>query len=79
MKVKVAQSCLTLPPHGLQPARLLCPWNTPGKNTGVGCHSLFQEVFLTQGSNLGLAHCKQILYHLSHQGHPHPLLWKAKS
>ena len=39
-KVKVAQSCLTLSPHGLQPARLFCPWNSPGKNTGVGSCSL---------------------------------------
>ena len=30
----------SLPPHGLQPAKLLCLWNSPGKNTGVGCHSL---------------------------------------
>ena len=52
------------------PARLLCPWNSPGKNTGVGSHSLLQGVFLTQGSNLGLLHCRQILYHLSHQGTP---------
>ena len=29
-------------PHGLQPARLLCPWDSPGKNTGVGCHFLLQ-------------------------------------
>ena len=35
--------------HGLQPARLLCLWNFPGKNTGVGCHSLHQEIFLIQG------------------------------
>ena len=42
--------------HGLQRARLLCPWNTPGKNTGVGCHSLLQGIFPTQGSNLGLLH-----------------------
>ena len=51
--------------HGLQPARLLCPWNSPGKNTGVGCHSLFQGIFLTQGSNSGLLHCRQIIYCLS--------------
>ena len=38
MKVLVAQSCLTLCDHGQQPARLLCPWNPPGKNTEVGCH-----------------------------------------
>ena len=32
----------SLPPHGLQPTRLLCPWNSPGKNIGVGCHFLLQ-------------------------------------
>ena len=53
--------------HRLQSARLLCPWNSPGKNTRVGCHSLLQEIFLTQGLNLGLLHDRQILYHLSHQ------------
>ena len=37
----------------------------PGKNTGVGCHSLLQGTFLTQGSNLGLLHCRRILHHLS--------------
>ena len=44
----------------------------PGKpkNTGVGCHSLLQGIFPTQGSNLGLLHCRQILYFLSHQGSP---------
>ena len=51
-------------------ARLLCPWNSPGKNTGVGCHSLLQGIFPTLGSNLGLLHCRQILYCLSHQGRP---------
>ena len=44
------------------------PWNSPGKNTGVGCPFLLQGIFLTQGSNLGLLHCRQILYHLGHQG-----------
>ena len=44
-------------PHGLQPTRLLCPWDSPGKNIGVGCHSLLQGIFLTQGLNLGLPHC----------------------
>ena len=42
----------------------------PGKNTGVGCHSLLQGIFLTQGSNPGLLHCRHILYRLSHQGSP---------
>ena len=41
----------SLRPHGLQPARLLCPWESPGKNTGVGCCALFQGIFPTQGSN----------------------------
>ena len=41
--------------HGLKPGRLLCPWDSPGKNTGVGCHFLFQGIFLTQGSNLSPA------------------------
>ena len=43
-----AQSGPSLQPHGLQPTRLLCPWDFPGKNTGVGCHSLLQGIFLTQ-------------------------------
>ena len=47
-----------------------CNKNSPGKNTGVGCHSLPQGSFPTQGSNPDLPHCRQILYHLSHQGGP---------
>ena len=54
--------------RGLQPARLLCPWDSPGKDTGVGCSALLQEIFPTQGSNPGLQHCRKILYYLSHQG-----------
>ena len=53
--------------HGPYPARLLCPWDFPGKNTGVGCHSLLQGIFL-QELNQGFPHCRQILYSLSHQG-----------
>ena len=41
-------------PHGLKPSRLLCPWDSPGKNTGVDCHALLQRIFLTQGPNLHL-------------------------
>ena len=41
----------SLLPHGLQPARLLCPRDSPGKNSGTGCHFLLQGIFLTQGSN----------------------------
>ena len=54
-KVLVAQSSPTLfRPHGLQPTGLLCPWDSPGKNTGVGGHSLLHGIFLTQGSNSSL-------------------------
>ena len=56
--------------HGLLPTRLLCPWDSTGKNTGVGSHSLLQGIFPIQGSNPGLAHCRQTLYHLNHQGTP---------
>ena len=55
-----------------KPTRLLCPWNSLGKNTGVCSHSLFQGNFSIQGWNPGLLHCRQILYHLSHQGSPAP-------
>ena len=69
LKVSEAQSCLTLwdPMHCSLP-RFLCLWDFPGKNTGVGCHFLLQEIFLTQGLNPGLLHCRQMLYCLSHQG-----------
>jgi len=54
----------SLQPYGLQPARLLCPWDFPDKNTGVGCHFIFQGIFL----NTGLISCiscngRRILYH----------------
>ena len=55
-------------PHGLQPTRLLHPWNFLGRSPGVGCHFLLQGVFLTQGLNLGFPHCRQRVYHLCHQG-----------
>ena len=58
----------------LEPARLLCPWASPGKNAGVGCHALLQGIFSTQRSNPGLPHYRQILYCLSHQGSPFPWL-----
>ena len=66
------QLCLTLRPHGLY-----SPWNSPGQNTGVGCHFLLQGIFPTQGSNPGLLHCRRILYQLSHQGNPRILEWVA--
>ena len=48
-----------------------------GKNTGVSCHSLLQGIFPTWGLNPGLLHCRQILYHQSHQGSPRILEWVA--
>ena len=53
--------------------------DSPGKNTGVGCHALLQEIFPTRGSNPGLPHSRQILYCLSHQGSPRVLEWVAYS
>ena len=69
LKVLVAQSCLTL--YNPMDCSLLgssVHGKYPGKNTGVGCHAFLQGIFPTQGSNLGLLHGRQILYHLSH--HP---------
>ena len=72
--VKWSESCSimsdSLRPHRLEPARLFRPWNSSGKNTGVGSLSLLQGIFLTQGLNPGLPHYRQILYHLNHQGSP---------
>ena len=59
----------------IQLARLLCPWNFPGKNTGVGSRSFLQRIFPIQGSNPGLPNCRQILYCLSHLGSPRILEW----
>ena len=50
-------------PRGLQPARLLCPWDSPGKNSGVGCHFLLQGIFPTQGLNLHLLYWQADSYH----------------
>ena len=63
--------------QGLQPTRLLHPWDFPGKNTGMGCHFLLQGIFLTQGLNLGLLHCRQTLYCLSHQEN-HQVFWREQ-
>ena len=62
----------SLQPHGLQHTRLPCP-----STTGVGSHSLLQGIFPTEGLNSGLLHCRQILYHLSHQGSSRILEWVA--
>ena len=61
MYAKLLQSCPSL---SEKPTRFLCPWDSPGKNTGVGCHALLQGIFLTQELNLGLLHLGR-LYHLN--------------
>ena len=55
-------------PFGLKPTRLLCPWDSPGKNTRKGCHPLLQGIFLTQGLNSHLLHWQADSLPLSHQG-----------
>ena len=55
--------------------KLFCPCNSPGKSTGVDCHSPLQGIFPNQGSNPGLPHCRQILYHVSQQGGPKNCEW----
>ena len=62
VKVLVAQSCLTLCDPIDCSHQLLCPWDSPGKNTEVDCHSPLQGIFQTQRLNPGLPHCRQILY-----------------
>ena len=55
----------SLQPCALQPTRLFCPWDSPGKNTGVDCHALLQGIFPTQGLNLHLfclLHWQGVLY-----------------
>ena len=80
--VLVTQSCPTYCDHMV----CILPGSSvrgdpPGKSTGVGCHSLLQGIFPTQGSNPALPHCRQILYRLSQQGLlsylllPVPSLW----
>ena len=58
----------SLQPHGLWPTRLLCPWNSPGKNTEWV--AVYSPGALPDPGSSDLLHCKQILYHLSHQGSP---------
>ena len=68
----VTQLCPTLcDPTDCSPPGSSVHGDSPGKNTGMGCHDLLQGIFPTQGSNPGLPHCRQILYHLSHQSSPY--------
>ena len=67
-EVMVAQSCQTLQPHGLQPARLLCPWDLQARTLGWVPNALLQGISPTQGSKLAILHCRKILYCLSQVG-----------
>ena len=52
------------------PTRVLCPWNSPDQNTGVGCHFLLWGIFLTQGSNPDPLLCRYILLESQPPGKP---------
>ena len=86
VKLLVAQSCPTLcDPVDCSPPGSSVHGDSPGENPGVGCHALLQGIFPTQELNLGLPHCRQFLYHLSHQGSPKKIgispeiqIWKQK-
>ena len=76
----VTQSCPTLcDPMDWSPSGSSVHGDSPGKNTGVGCHALLQEVFPTQGLNPGLPHCRQIIYPLSPQGNPKKAQYSVSS
>ena len=64
-----AQSCLILC-NPMDYSWLFCPWDSPGKNTGVDCHAFLQGIIPTQGSSPGLLHCRWIFYPLSHHRSP---------
>ena len=75
----VSQSCPSLcKPMGYSSPGSSVHGISQGKNTEMGCHTLFQGIFPTQGLNPGLPHCRQILYHLSHQASPKCSLQKCK-
>ena len=64
--------------YGQRSLEVYSPWDSPGQNTGVGSCSLVEGNFPTQGSNPGLLHHRQILYHLSHQGSPTDAIEQSK-
>ena len=72
LPAKLLQLCPTLWHCELQPARLLCPWDCPGKNIGVGCHFFLQGFFPTRGLNPRLPHLQEDSLPLSHQRSPYP-------
>ena len=79
--LRAVLSCLVVSiscnPMDCSPPGSFVHGDSPGKNTGVGCHALPQGTFPTQESNRVLLHCRRILYRLSHQGSPRILEWVA--
>ena len=72
----VTQSCPTLcDTMDCSPPGSSVHGDSPGKNTGMGCHALLQRIFPTQGPNPGLLRCRRILYQLRYQGSFVPLPW----
>ena len=67
----------SLQPYGLQPIGPLCPWGFSRQEHWSGLPCPPPGILPTQGSNPGLPHCRQILYHLRHQGSPRTLEWVA--
>ena len=65
-------------PHALQPTRHLCPWDSPGKNTGVSCHFLPQDIFPTQGPKLCFLHWQVNFPLLTHLGSPQNYMPEAQ-
>ena len=74
--IRQSESCSVVS-DSLRSHELYSPWNSLGQNTGVGSLPFLQGIFLTQGLNPGLSHCRWILYHLSHEGSPWILEWVA--
>ena len=82
VRTKSLQLCLILRPYGWEPTRLLCPWDTPDKNTEVACHSLLQGIFSTQRSNSQLLHWQVGSLPLAPPGKPtsyHRIFWGSGS
>ena len=75
---EVSESCSVVS-DSLRPHELYSPWNSTGQNNGVDSLSLLQGVIPTQGSNVGLPHCRQILYPLNHLGSIHPPFYRFSS
>ena len=76
----VTQSCPTLcDSTDCRPPGSSVQGDSPGKNTGVGCHACLQGIFPIQGLNPGLPHCRPILYYLNHKGNQTVSFWLCTS